>query len=132
MSAVAVIRSVLAGDVAVTSKVPASRIVIGVVGQAITLPAIGITSVSATPRNTLSMAEAQRLTTERVQVTVFASTYPVLDDVCKRVRAVVTNRRQTIATLKVQAILPDNIGPDMQTINPLIYMRTLDFKVFYL
>ena len=132
MSATTVIRHLLAGSAAVTGAVPAGRIRLGILPLGTRLPAIGITSVSGVPRNTLSMAEPQRLVRERVQITLYAANYPDLDRVMWLVAGAEGNRRETIAGLVVRSIVPSTIGPDLEYIDPVIFARSADFHVSYL
>lgn len=132
MSATTVIRSILAANAALAARVPPTRIRLGILPQGLDLPAIGITSVSGVPRNTLSMAEPKRLVRERVQVTVFGKTYPELDQIARLIPKAVSSVRATVAGLEVQAIVPGTIGPDLEYIDPVIFTRSFDFHVSYL
>lgn len=132
MSATVVIRHLLVGNTQVAALVPTGRIRLGILPLGTELPAIGITSVSGVPHNTLSMAEPQRLVRERVQVNVYAQGYPELDQIMAIVAQAVKNRFDTIAGLKVRSIVPNTIGPDLEYIDPVIFTRSMDFHVSYL
>lgn len=132
MSAVVALRSVLVGQTAITSLVPSARIFVGVLPLKAVLPAIALISVSATPRNTLSMQESQRLSRERVQVTVYAKTYPGLDRLMLALTQAVRNQRMEIAGINVQSILPAGIGPDFEGTDPVMFVRSADYLVSYL
>ena len=132
MSATTVIRAILVANAALTARIPAGRIRLGALPLGLDLPAIGITSVSGVPRNTLSMAEPQRLVRERIQVTVYGKTYPELDQAARLVPQAVKSARGTVAGLLVRAVIPDIIGPDIEHIDPVIFARSFDFHVFYL
>lgn len=132
MSATVVIRHLLVGNTQVAALVPASRIRLGILPLGTELPAIGITSVSGVPHNTLSMAEPQRLVRERIQVTVYGKTYPEMDQTLRAVVNAVRNRFETIAGLAVRSIVPSTIGPDIEYIDPVIFTKSIDFHVSYL
>ncbi|MFT0532268.1 DUF3168 domain-containing protein [Castellaniella hirudinis] len=132
MSAVPVIRSLLAGNAILTTAVPAARVFIGAVPLEVALPAIGITTVSGIPQNTLGMHEPQRLVRERIQVTVYAATYPSLDAVMDLVHRALPNTRGLIADLNVQSIVPSTVGPDLEIPKPQIFIRSRDYHVTYL
>src|SRR6266853_716148 len=72
MSGVKVIRYLLTQDPAVLNAVAQDRIMAGDLPINSVLPAISIKEVSGTPHLTVAMNDAQRLHTERVQVTVHA------------------------------------------------------------
>lgn len=132
MSATIVIRHALVGKTAMTSLVPAARIRLGVlpVGQA--LPSIGIVSVSGVPHNTLGLNSPNRLVRERVQVTAYAQTYQQLDQIMGLIEQSVSNVYGKVAGMNVQAIAPGLVGPDLESLDPQIFMRSRDFFVTYL
>lgn len=132
MSAAVVIRHVLVGKSAMTSVVPAVRIRLGVLPVGQQLPAIGITSVSNVPYNSLGLNSPRRLVRERVQVTAYAQSYPQLDQIMALVGRAISNVYGTVADVDVQAIVPGQVGPDLERMDPQIFMRSRDYLVTYL
>lgn len=132
MSAVVALRAVLVEQAAITDLVPTKRIYVGVLPMGTVLPAIALTSISATPRNTASMQEARRLHRERVQITVYAKTYPRLDQIMLALAQSVKNQRMDIAGISVQSIVPAGVGPDFEGVDPVMFIRSADYVVSYL
>lgn len=132
MSAAAAVRALLVGNDSVVGSVPAARVFTGTVPLGVALPAIGITTVSGVPRNTLGMHEPNRVMRERVQVTVYANTYPGLDAVMGLVRQALPNTRARLAGLDVQSAIPSTVGPDLEIPEPQIFTRSRDYIVTYL
>ena len=60
MSGVAIVRALLAAHAAVTAAVPAVRIFAGAIPLNTPLPAISITPISGSERNTVAMNEAKQ------------------------------------------------------------------------
>lgn len=117
---------------------PITRIKEGELPIGVTLPAIQITRVSGTPRNTLAMTEPGALNSERVQVTVFTKATDATpagpgkkgcDALLALVRAACPNQRGTIAGVAVDSILPDIVGPDLSDIPTGLYSGSIDFIV---
>ncbi len=129
MSSTAIVRTVLAASAAVTAEVPAARIFVGSIAQGTTLPAIGIRIISGVERTTVSMAEASRYRTDRVQVTVHAKTYASKDAILELVRAALSPRTGTVGSFDVDSITPDFEGPDLDDDAPVIFERSRDFMV---
>ena len=131
MSGVAIIRSILAANTALTAQVPATKILAGVIPLNTVLPAISIAQISGVQNNTLGMNGAKYLATDRVQVTVMAKTYPTQKQILELVRAACPNTRGIINTFACDSILPDTTGPDIYDSENIIYFQSLDFKVTF-
>ena len=132
MSSVAVIRRLLAADASLTALVPADRIFAGEVALNAPLPAIGISEVSASPRNTLSMGEPDRAAFSRAQVTVYTKTYPEKKQILDLVRQAVPNTRGFVGSTMVLSITPQGSGPDLDSTEDKIYTQSRDFRVSYI
>lgn len=139
MSGVTVIRRLLAAAGAVTAIAPAARIKAGVLPLNIALPAVGITSISAVRRNTVSMGESKTLVTERVQVSPLVSSsadgggdYTGLIALLHAIRQACPNQRGTVGSVEVVSILPDVEGPDLEDTEAGYLMRSQDFFVAWL
>ena len=131
MSGVAIIRSKLAGNATLTAAIPAARIFSGAVPEGTTVPCIAVTSVSTNQRNTVAMTETFKQATERVQVTVYAATYPLQKSYMALVRAACPNSNGTINGVLCDSILPAGDGPDFFDDMLMTYEQSQDFMVRY-
>lgn len=118
----------LKSNAGLTDTVPADRITSGVIPQGSTLPAIGLNHVSTVRRNGVKGGE-DAYCVERVQVTVFAATYPNLRAVMALVRGAVSRKPGVVNGTKVDSILTDLEGPDFRDDEAGIYARSQDFIV---
>ena len=132
MSSVASIRRLLVANAALVAAVRALRVFAGDVPLNSALPAIGITDVSGIPRNTVSMKEPDRVLTARVQVTVYAATYPSQKVILDLVRKAVPNTFGMVGSVKVLSILPSTVSSDMKNDDATIFMQSRDFKITYI
>jgi hypothetical protein len=130
VSDVKAVRYLLANDATLNATVPATRIMAGIVPQGTVLPCIGITSVSVIRRHTPTK-ETREFCIARVQVTLMASTYPLLMTLKALVRAAVPRSRGTVNGVLVDSILLDSEGPDFASGDAGILMSSLDFTVHY-
>jgi len=130
MSAVAIMRALLIGHAPVTALVPAARIVAGNVPDG-SLPAIGITEISGVEQDTVARA-GRTLVTARVQVTVYAASYPQQKAILKAAKLGAGVFTGQVAGYAVRSVLRDAIGPDMG--NPAIptFEQSRDFKISFI
>ncbi|MDQ1925228.1 hypothetical protein, partial [Massilia pseudoviolaceinigra] len=77
-------RALLVAHAPLTALVPAARIAAGTIPTG-TLPAIGITEISGIEHDTVARA-GNSVVTARVQVTVYASSYPQQKAILKAAR----------------------------------------------
>ena len=131
MSAVKVIRALLAAHAPVLALVPAARIVAGTVPQGTLLPAIGLTEISRVELPTVSLGQRAVQVTARVQVTVHASTYPEQKAVLQAARLGPGANTGTVAGVEVRSVMRDVVGPDMKDDAAEIYQQSRDFKVVF-
>jgi len=131
VSGVIVIRSLLAANSALTSQVPASRIMAGVIPLNTALPAISIAQISGVQRPTVGMNEATKFYTDRVQVTCMAKTYPVQKQILALVQAACPNTHATVNGVDCDSVIQDTIGPDIFDADQSLYFQSVDFKVTY-
>lgn len=129
MSSPAIVRYILANAAAVTAVVPAARIFVGNIPIGATLPAIGVRFVSGVERTTVSMAEASRFRTDRVQVTVHAKTYATKASILELIRTALSPKTGAFNGFDVDSITPDGEGPDFDDEEAVIYERSRDFLV---
>lgn len=131
MSGVAIIRSKLVNNAALVAAIPATSIFSGAVPENTAAPCIGIRSISTSQYNTVAMTEALTQATERVQVTVYASTYPLQKSYMALVGAACPNSNGTINGFQCDSILPAGDGPDFFDDVLMIYEQSQDFIVKY-
>lgn len=129
MSGVAVLRYLLANNAPLIAVVPAARIIAGVIPQGTTLPAIGISQISGVENLTVAMAEGGIFRTDRVQVTVHASSYSSKKSILALVRTACAHQSGTVNGVKLDSILPDGEGPDLDDEAAVIYEQSRDFMV---
>ena len=129
MSGVAIARYLLANNLTLTAVVSASKIFAGTIPLNTELPAIGITQISGTQRTTVSMSDANRLVTERVQVTVAAKTYPLQKSLLSLVRESLPLSRGVVNSFDCDSIILDSEGPDIYDQGAEIYEQSQDFFI---
>jgi hypothetical protein len=129
VSGVAVISYVLGTLPALTAIVPTTSIFGGDAPKGSKLPVIVMEQISDVERNTVSMGEARRLMSERVQVTVIASSYPAQKQLLGLVRSACAHRTGLVNGVDVVSITPLGAGPDMCDAAGLIYSQPVDFLV---
>lgn len=129
MSGVAIARYLLANSAALLAVVPAGRIVAGVLPLGTVFPAIGVTQISGNQRNTVAGSEAKKLVTDRVQVTVLATTYPQQKALLALVRAALPATRGAINGFTCDSIETGPEGPDLFSVDPVFYEQSQDFLV---
>lgn len=127
---VKVIRALLVGAAAVVARVPADRIVAGVVKEGTALPALGITEVSSAPVGAIDGQAAYSIVTSRVQVTVMGQAYPDVKALVDLVRRACNFQRGLIAGVNVVSIVRDNVGPDLED-DAGNRFQSIDFMVTY-
>lgn len=132
MSGVAIARYLLAHHAGLTAVVPAARIVAGVVPPGTVLPAIGITQVSGSERNTVAGTEPKKLVAERVQVTILAASYPQQKELLGLLPSALPATRGTINGFACDSITPEGEGPDLYSADPVIYEQSKDFFIRYI
>jgi hypothetical protein len=129
MSAVKVIRYLLANSAPLIAAVPAAKIMAGVIPIETVLPAIAVSHISTVEGNTVAMNGATVLATSRVQVTVQTKTYAEQESILELVRKACPVSRATINGVIVDSIIPDIAGPDFRDDEAGIFMRSRDFIV---
>lgn len=130
MSAVSIVRALLVAHAPVAALVPADRIVAGNVPEG-PLPAIGIREVSGIEQDTVARA-ANSLITARVQVTVYAKSYPQQKAILKAAKLGAGVHTGVIAGYVVRSVLRDAIGPDLGDPAVPTYEQSRDFKVAFI
>jgi len=140
VSGVYVIRALLANAAAVTSVVPATRIMAGDLPLNTVLPAIAVTQISSVPMNLLKINDSPKMHTDRVQVTVLfkgsegtpsGTGYEGAKALLKLVLAACPSQRGTVNGFAVDSIIPDIEGPDLSDDTTALYSQSRDFIVRY-
>lgn len=131
MSGVAVLQYVLSSDPRVVALVAADRIFGGGIPQGVQLPAIDLQQISDVERLTASLAEAKKLVTERVQVTIHAPDYDSQKAILAAVRLAGAHRNGMTNSVDVVSIQHAGTGPDGFEPAPLDYQQTIDFFVLW-
>lgn len=138
MSGVAVIRYLLTQASAVTTIIPAARIMAGDAPLNTAKPLILVTQISSVPFNLLRINETNKMHSDRVQVsfifngplaTVTGTGYPGVAAMAKLVLAACPSQRGTVNSIAVDSITPDSEGPDLYDDDTKMYSRSLDFIV---
>ena len=130
MSAVKVIRALLLAHSPVTELVAAGRIIAGDV-PAGALPAIGIKEISSIEADTVSRS-GNALVTSRVQVTVYATSYPQQKALLKAAKLGAGVFSGDVAGVAVRSVLRDAVGPDMGSAEGGTFEQSRDFKVTFI
>lgn len=111
MSAVYVVRYLLANSMAVTAIVPATSIFSGDIPQKTPIPSILITQVSGNPLNFIRN-NSRQTQTDGIRVSVSAHDYATVKSLMPLILAAVRGQRGTVNGFSVIDIRPDFQGPD--------------------
>lgn len=130
MSGLVITRLLLVENAAVTALVPAGRIFAGIARQGTVLPLIALTDVSSTDRNTLN-GEATIKVSERVQITVMATSMKELKTLMAAVRRACRNRVGFLGGFQNATCRLDGKGPDFNDAEAQICMQTQDTWVTF-
>lgn len=128
MSGVSIVNYLLSNTAAVTALVPAASIVSGVVPMDSALPAVGVKQVSGVERLDVPMT-GSRYISERVQVTAYTSSYGAKEAILRAARNACVGQRGTVNGFKLDSILPDGEGPDLDDDATRIFERSIDLIV---
>ena len=131
MSGVAICRTLLSANSALTAAVPASKIMAGVIPLNTVLPAVSVAQISGRSHNDIAMDSSPKLITERVQVTVMCKSYPQQKQLLTLVKAALQNTYAVVAGFQCYSIIDDIEGPDIQDVSLDIYFQSCDFMVRY-
>ena len=132
MSSVKVLRALLQAYPPVTSLVPSERVIAGTVPQESELPAIGIKEISRNEFATVARAEKRVLVRSRVQVTVYAKSYPEQKAVLLAAKLGPGVHTGVVAGVTVRSVVRDEVGPDLSEEDAEIFEQSRDFFVSYI
>lgn len=130
MSAVAIIRALLVNHAPLVALVPPERIEAGDVSLDV-LPAIGIREVGAVEQDTVARA-GNSLVKARVQVTVFAESYPQQKAILRAAKLGAGVFTGQVAGFAVRSVLRAGVGPDMGSPAIPTFEQSRDFMVAYI
>lgn len=133
MSAVAIVRELLATWPALTALVPPARIIAGPIQEGTALPAVGVTEISVyAKQQSVSRSSRTETVSSRVQVTVLTNNdYPMMKRIllaAKRGGGVHTGM---IKGYQVNSVIPTSVGPEMPVGTDKIYEQSRDFIVVF-
>lgn len=133
MSSVAIMRALLTTWPAVAAAgVPNARVIIGALPQGFTLPAIGLTEISATePWKTTTRDRAKTTIRARVQVTVYAKTYEQQKKLIQATKLGPGYRIGEVAGYTVNMVDPVSVNPDIYPGDDKIFEQSRDFMVTF-
>ena len=129
MDAVAVMQALLSAHAPLVLLV-GERIEAGTISLDDGLPAIGLKEISRVEVGTVARS-GRPLVTARVQVTVYASSYPQQKALLAAAGLGQGVYTGTTAGVEVRSVLRDAVGPDMGDHDAGIYEQSRDFKVTY-
>lgn len=138
MSGVSVIWYLLKTNAPLIALVPVAKIMAGDLPLSTVLPAIGVKQISSVPYNTIRINEAQKMHTDRVQVSVLCkgpqtaaagTGYQGVNALLKLVLAACPSQRGTVNSIVVDSIVPDVEGPDLSDDASALCSRSRDFFV---
>jgi hypothetical protein len=132
MSAVKVIRALLQSHPAVVALLPLERVVAGTVPQESELPAIGIREIGRNEFSTVARAENRVLVRSRVQVTVYAKSYPEQKAVLLAAKLGPGVHTGVVAGVTVRSVVRGVVGPDLSEEDAGIFEQSRDFFVSYI
>lgn len=132
MSAVKVLRALLQAYPPVTVLLPTERVIVGTVPQESELPAIGIKEVSRNEFATVARAEKRVLVRSRVQVTVYAKSYPEQKAVLLAAKLGPGVHTGVVAGVTVRSVVRGEVGPDLSEEDADIFEQSRDFMVAYI
>lgn len=134
MSAVAIVRALLAAHTPLTALVPSARIYIGAAPQGTVLPAVSVTRVYGDEISTVARRQAGKTMRTRVQVTVLAKDpggYEASENILKAAALGAGVHTGTVLSYSVKSIMPQGEGPDLPVGDDKIHEKSRDFMVTF-
>lgn len=131
MNAITVMRAMLCARAPLAALVSPDDVVAGTVQQGVA-PAVGISELSRVETPTVSRNSSCVLVRARVQVTVYAKSYPQQKELLAATSLGKGVHSGTIAGVVVRSILPAGVGPDFSNDDAGLYEQSRDFIVTYI
>ena len=129
-SAVKAVRALLVADPALVAVVSPNSIGTGRFQEGTQLPAVIVSHISTNWRTPVT-PDATTFGRSRVQVTVFAQSYPSQDALQRLVRHALPPTRGVVNGVALDSIQPGGDGPDMRDDHANIFMGASDFIVTF-
>ena len=130
MSGISVISYLLANAAAVTGVVPVDSIKVGpVLPLGTSLPAIVVSQISSVPYNLININEANKVHTDRIQVTAISKSYAQLKALMVLILAACPNQAGSVNGVRVSYIKPAAEGPELFDQTTDAYQISRDFIV---
>lgn len=131
MSGTAIVNYMLVNNFQLASMVDPAKIISGAIPINTEFPAISIKQVSGIEFKTIQRSGDQ-LVTERIQITVYASSYSQQKEIIELIRNALPATRGNINLFEVDSITLDIDGPDLYSENPVTYEQSIDSMVRYI
>lgn len=134
MSAVAIVRALLAANPVVTALVPAERIYVGPATQFTVLPVISVTRIYGDEISTIARRQPGKTMRTRVQVTVLAKDpggYAASEKILKAAALGAGVHTGMVLSYHVKSILQQGEGPDLPVGDDKIHEKSRDFMVTF-
>lgn len=134
MSAVAIVRALLAAHAPLTALVPATKIFAGAAPQGTELPLVSVTRVYGDEISTIARRQAGKTMSVRVQVTVLTKDpggYAAGEKILKAASLGQGVHTGMVLSYHVKAVLPHGEGPDLPVGDDKIHEKSRDFMVTY-
>lgn len=134
MSAVAIVRQLLATHAPLLDLVPEARIHAGAVPQGETLPAVSVTRVYGDEISTIARRQPGKTMRTRVQVTVLAKDpggYAASERILKAAALGAGVHTGAVLSYHVKSIQQQGEGPDLPVGEDKIHEKSRDFVVTY-
>lgn len=131
MSAVSILRAVLVANAPLTSVVPVTEIISGIIPQGTPLPCLALTDVVGTEVPTIDASSPDVLVDKRVQVTVMSANYVQKKQIIELVRKAANYQRGELDGFKVVSIRRVLEGPDFSATEIGVEMQSIDFSVVF-
>lgn len=133
MSATAIVRDLLGRYAPLTELVPNAKIYAGQIPQNTTLPAISVTAVGGGGDKVRTTARnfEKMMREERVQVTVLAKNYMLMERILKAASLGPGVHSGNVAGFRVNSVLPEGLGPYIGPAGDEIHEQSRDFMVTF-
>lgn len=134
MSAVAIVRALLAAHAPLTALVPATKIFAGAAPQGTEPPLVSVTRIYGDEISTIARRQPGKTMRTRVQVTVLAKDpggYAASDKILKAAALGAGVHTGPVLSYHVKAVLPYGEGPDLPVGDDKIHEKSRDFMVTY-
>lgn len=134
MSAVAIVRSLLANYAPLLALVPAERIYVGAAPQFTVFPIVSVTRVYGDEISTIARRQAGKTMRTRVQVTVLTKDpggYALVEKILKIAALGPGVHTGPVLSYDVKAILQMGEGPDLPVGDDKIHEKSRDFMVTF-